>query len=175
MTRAAGDRQQEARVLWNLAIVYADLGHRDQAISKAQESIELLRKQGKPEASWYGAQLQRYRMDFGGLQGNGPGAFGATVIAGGPMGGTVMTATQPGIDTTSGPGLLRMAVTATKAMMKFVGSGLKTSTPDIQQSRITTCRACEHHTGLRCRVCGCFTNVKTRMAHEQCPIGKWPA
>jgi hypothetical protein len=67
-----------------------------------------------------------------------------------------------------------MAVSATKAMMKFIGSGMKTTTADLQKSRMATCLACEHHTGLRCRVCGCFTNVKTRMAHEQCPIGKWP-
>ena len=91
------------------------------------------------------------------------------------MGGSVMTATQTGTDPSSGPGLLRMAVSATKAMMKFIGSGLKTTAPDIQQNRMATCQACEHHTGLRCRICGCFTNVKTRMAHEQCPIGKWLA
>ncbi len=27
---------------------------------------------------------------------------------------------------------------------------------------------------LRCRLCGCFTNVKARLDHEECPIGKWP-
>ena len=75
-TRAMGDRQQETRLLWNQAIAYADLNQRDQAIARAQESIELLRKLGKPEASWYGAQLQRYRMDFAGLAGNGPGTYG---------------------------------------------------------------------------------------------------
>jgi len=175
MTRAVGDRQQETRVLWNQAIAYADLNQRDQAIARAQESIELLRKLGKPEASWYGAQLQRYRMDFAGMAGNGPGTMGGSVMTGGPMGGSVMTTTQTGTDPGNGPGLLRMAVSATKAMMRFIGSGLKTTAPAIQQSRMATCHACEHHTGLRCRICGCFTNVKTRMAHEQCPIGKWPA
>ena len=175
MTRAMGDRQQETRILWNQAITYADLNQRDQAIARAQESIDLFRKLGRPEASWYGAQLQRYRMDFAGLAGNGPGTSAATVMTGGPMGGSVMTAAQTGTDQGSGPGLLRMAVSATKAMMKFIGSGLRTTAPDIQQKRMATCQACEHHTGLRCRICGCFTNVKTRMAHEQCPIGKWPA
>jgi tetratricopeptide (TPR) repeat protein len=175
MTRAAGDRQQETRILWSQAIAYADLNQRDQAIAKAQESVDLLRKLGKPEASWYGAQLQRYRMDFAGLGGNGPGMLGGNVATGGPMGGSVMTASQTGADPNSGPGLLRMAVSATKAMMKFISTGLKTTTPDIHQNRMATCQACEHHTGLRCRICGCFTNVKTRMAHEQCPIGKWPA
>ena len=67
-----------------------------------------------------------------------------------------------------------MAVSATRAMMKYIGSGLKSTPAELQQKRIATCQACEHHTGIRCRICGCFTNVKTRMAHEQCPIGKWP-
>ena len=174
MTRSAGDRQQETRILWSQAIAHADINQRDQAIGKAEESIDLLRKMGKPEAAWYGAQLQRYRMDFAGLVGNGPGGFGSTVVTSGPMGGSVMTATPAVNDPASGPGLLRMAVSATKAMMRFIGSGLKTTAPDLQQKRLATCQACEHHTGLRCRICGCFTNVKTRMAHEQCPISKWP-
>ena len=73
MTRAAGDRQQETRLLWTQAIAYADMNQRDEAIACAEESVDLLRKLGKPEASWYGAQLQRYRMDFSGLGGYGPG------------------------------------------------------------------------------------------------------
>jgi hypothetical protein len=102
-------------------------------------------------------------MDFAGL---------ASQV--GPMGGSFTTASQPGNDPNSGPGLLRMAVSATKAMMKFISSGMKTTAADLQKRRMATCQSCEHHTGLRCRVCGCFTNVKTRMAHEQCPIGNWP-
>jgi tetratricopeptide (TPR) repeat protein len=174
MTRKLGDRQQETRLLWNQAIAHADMNQRDLAIAKAQESVDLHRKLGKPEAQWYGAQLQRYRMDFSGLGGAAPGISGAHVAIGGPLGGSVVTASQTGADQTTGPGLLRMAVSATKAMMKFIGSGVKATPAEIQQNRMAICRACEHHTGLRCRVCGCFTNVKTRMAHEQCPIGKWP-
>ena len=170
MTRAAGDKQQETRLLWTRAIAYADMNRRDEAIACAQESVDLLRKLGKPEATWYGAQLQRFRMDFSGLGGYGPGGAGVAVSAG----GSISTTTQPGADQSTGPGLLRMAVSATKAMMKYIGSGLKSTPAELQQKRIATCQACEHHTGIRCRICGCFTNVKTRMAHEQCPIGKWP-
>ena len=84
--------------------------------------------------------------------------------------------TRPGSAKESGgPGLLRMALSATKAMANFVGSGFKTTPPDVQQKRIQTCAVCEHHTGVRCRVCGCFTQAKSRMLHEDCPIGKWPA
>jgi tetratricopeptide (TPR) repeat protein len=159
MTRAAGDRQQETRLLWHMAIALADMNQRDQAIARAQESIDLLRHLGKPEASWYGAQLQRYRMDFATLGSSVPGVAGTGAA----------TADAP-----SGPGLLRMAVSATKAMMKFIASGLKSTPPAIQQKRMAICQSCAHHTGLRCRICGCFTNVKTRMAHERCPIGQWP-
>jgi hypothetical protein len=67
-----------------------------------------------------------------------------------------------------------MAMSATKAMAGFVGSGFKTTSPEVQQKRLQTCAVCEHHTGLRCKICGCFTNVKSRMLHEDCPIGKWP-
>ena len=174
MARAKGDRQQETRVLWNIAIAHADLNQREEATARAQESVDLLRQLGKPEASWYGAQLQRYRMDFTGLESGSPTSSGA-IMTGGPMGATVMTTAQPVSGPKTGAGLLRMAVTATKAMMKFVASGLKTTAPQLQLARISTCQSCAHHTGLRCRVCGCFTNVKTRMAHEQCPIGKWTA
>ena len=65
-------------------------------------------------------------------------------------------------------------MSATKAMATFVGSGMKTTPADLQQKRIQTCVACEHHTGMRCKVCGCFTHVKSKMMHEDCPIGKWP-
>jgi hypothetical protein len=74
----------------------------------------------------------------------------------------------------SGPGLLRMAMSATKAMATFVGSGMKTTPTEIQAKRSQTCASCEHHTGMRCKICGCFTHVKVKMAHEDCPIGKWP-
>jgi hypothetical protein len=76
---------------------------------------------------------------------------------------------------TSGPGLLRMAISATRAMAGFATSGFQTAPTDLQRKRLQTCKVCEHHTGVRCRICGCFTNVKSRLLHENCPIGKWPA
>ena len=163
MTRAMGDRQQETRVLWNQAIAFADLNQRDQAIARAEESIEVLAQAGQAR----GLVVSAPSSSGTGWTSRGCGqtARAARCIATG----------QPASDPNSGPGLLRMAVSATRAMMKFIGSGLKTSAPDVQQKRMATCQACTHHTGLRCRICGCFTNVKTRMAHEQCPIGKWPA
>ena len=84
-------------------------------------------------------------------------------------------AESPSTKATAGPGLLRMAMSATKAMAGFAGSGFKTAPAETQRQRLQTCAVCEHHTGVRCKICGCFTNVKSRMLHENCPIGKWPA
>ncbi len=70
--------------------------------------------------------------------------------------------------------MLRMAVTAAKAAAGFVGSGGQTVSVAVRQERLQVCRGCEYHTGLRCRVCGCFTTVKVRLPHEACPLGKWP-
>lgn len=75
----------------------------------------------------------------------------------------------------SGPRVLQMALTATKAMAKFVGSGFRTVTGDAYRARLAACATCEHHTGLRCRVCGCVTAAKARLAHEGCPTGRWPS
>jgi len=68
----------------------------------------------------------------------------------------------------------RMALSAAKAMGKFLGSGLKTVPRPLYQARLETCATCPHHTGVRCKLCGCFTTVKARLPHEKCPAGKWP-
>src|SRR5262249_31924583 len=73
-----------------------------------------------------------------------------------------------------GPGVMRMAFSAVKSMAKFVGSGMKTVPKAAYQRRLQTCTPCEHHTGVRCKLCGCFTSVKAWLPHEHCPIGKWP-
>ena len=117
------------------------------------------------------------------LAGAAGGVSGADGSSGDDSGGSnvaTVTASQFNQGTaaahkTDGPGLLRMAISATKAMAKFVGSGSKTTPNEIQRQRLATCAGCEHHTGLRCKICGCFTNPKSRMLHEDCPIGKWTA
>jgi tetratricopeptide (TPR) repeat protein len=183
LSRQLGDRHQEASLLWHQGIQHAELGERESAIAKAEEAIALYRSMGRPEAASYGAYLQKYRMNLfddssvaaaeGVAVDRSPGAYlggsiVASVMAGQPS--AVAGATKP----TSGPGLLRMAMSATKAMAGFVGSGFKTVPPETQRKRLQTCAACEHHTGVRCKICGCFTSVKSRLVHEDCPIGKWP-
>lgn len=184
LARRVGDQHQEANLLWLQAIQLAELDQRDAAIARGQESIALFTKLGKPQAGLYGAYLQKYRM---GLFDNWPGPA-ATGVAAGPeafLGGSLVAgvvnqgaaqeAAKANPKGTTGPGLLRMALSATKSVAQFAGSGFKTTPPDVQRLRLQTCNACEHHTGMRCKICGCFTGAKSRLAHESCPIGKWPA
>jgi tetratricopeptide (TPR) repeat protein len=179
VTRRVGDRHQEANLLWHQSIQFADLGRRDLAITKAEEAITLFKLLGKPQSSWYGAYLQKYRMGLADDGAMGAGASGVSAFSylGGATVANVMAQQSAGPGTAqarTGPGLLRMAMSATKAMANFVGSGFKTTPPEVQKQRLATCASCEHHTGLRCQICGCFTNVKSRLLHEDCPIGKWP-
>jgi hypothetical protein len=172
VARKVGDHQHEADLLWSLGILYADRGQRDLAITQAQAAIDVLRRWRKPQAAWFADHLEKYRVNAA-----------TTPLAGGSVktGGSVTTigwglpaAPPEGQEPGSGPGLLRMAMTAIKSMGKFVGSGMKTVSAEAQQSRIQVCASCPHHTGVRCRLCGCFTRVKAWLPHEDCPIGKWP-
>jgi tetratricopeptide (TPR) repeat protein len=185
LTRQVGDRQQEANLLWLQGIQHAELGDRESAISRAQEAVALFGKLGRPQAGWYGAYLQKYRMGLfdtwpdlsasgvTSTRSAGPEAYlGGSLVAGvvaGQSGGALQG------KSTTGPGLLRMALSATKSMAQFAGSGFKMSPTEIQRQRLQTCATCEHHTGMRCKICGCFTAAKSRILHESCPIGKWPS
>jgi tetratricopeptide (TPR) repeat protein len=186
ITREVGDRQQEANLLWLQGIQHAELGQRELATAKAQDAVSLFAKLGKPQAGWYGAYLQKYRMGLFDTWPNlesqgvaaGPaaetqaylgGSLVASVVAGQASGGAAPS------KATTGPGLLRMALSATRSMAQFAGSGFQMSPPEVQKKRLQTCAGCEHHTGLRCKICGCFTGAKSRILHESCPIGKWPA
>ena len=45
---------------------------------------------------------------------------------------------------------------------------------DIIAHRISTCNSCEHFTRLRrCKQCGCFMDVKTKLVIAKCPVDKW--
>jgi tetratricopeptide (TPR) repeat protein len=146
LARELGDGRHEADILWQLAIQHAELGLRDEAIADGRAAIERLRASENPKISVYSEQLVKYVFDG---------------VAG-------------GLDVQHrGPNLLRMAVSAAKAMMDFVGSGMKVVSRDMYLQRLDTCGGCTNHTGVRCKVCGCFTSVKARLPHEKCPVGKW--
>jgi tetratricopeptide (TPR) repeat protein len=181
LARALADIRHEAELLWYLAIQHAEIGRREQAIASAQAAVEVMEKARNPQAAWYAQHLRRFRAgDSGiGLSTNEEAGPDSSPIAFLTSSLTAsLWATPPagmqGPAPPAGPGLLRMAVSAAKSMAKFLGSGLKTVPAATLQRRLRTCAACHHHTGLRCRLCGCFTNAKARIAHEQCPIAKWP-
>jgi hypothetical protein len=175
LVKALGDRQHEANLLWFAALQHAELNQRDQAIAYAQEAVDLMTQLGKPQASWYAHHLAQYQAGNVGASLGGTDDFLTT--------SSFVTATDttalvgraaPPTSKVSSPGLLRMALTATEAMMKFLGTGLKTVPPETYRRRLEVCSTCEHHTGLRCRICGCFTDAKARLPYEDCPAGRWP-
>jgi len=49
------------------------------------------------------------------------------------------------------------------------------SPEEIQEWRFDICKSCEHffNPTNQCKKCGCFMNLKTKLAHAECPIGKW--
>lgn len=153
VARSVGDRAHEAALLWQAAAQHAELGRNADAVALAQSSIDLYRALGRPQARTLAEHLDRVR--------DGEAAAFAGIL--------VAPSSPP-----PGPGLLRMAFTAAQAMARFVGSGFQTTDPALRARRLQTCASCEHHTGLRCRACGCFTDAKARLPHEDCPLGKWP-
>ncbi len=166
--RASGDFRREARVLWIRAIAWAEMDRPDQALAKAEESVGLLRALGGPEASWFETQVRRYRSAAV-VRSDAASLLGGSIDASAAAMGRAPTA--PGAP--DGPGVLRMALSATRAMATFLGTGMRTTSADARQNRLAICRTCEHHAGLRCRACGCFTKAKAAMPHERCPIDRW--
>jgi tetratricopeptide (TPR) repeat protein len=177
LTRELGDRQQEAKLLWSECIQYADLGQPDRALVVGQAAVDVYQNMRSPKSTWFAEHLRRYRSgEISTLPGLAEAVRQGSQSAftyGGSINASSTTA-QVGLQPGGGPGILRMALSAGKAMAKFIGSGMKTAAPETAQERLHVCATCEHHTGLRCRICGCFTNAKARMLNEDCPIGKWP-
>jgi tetratricopeptide (TPR) repeat protein len=163
------DRKHEAELLWHIGIRQAESGQREQAMNYAKAAIHLLESVGNPEANVYREHLQKFEQGaaLAGLQ----GAVEST------SNGVIVTTSQTSAGSTTpdrvGPGYLRMATSAAKAFTRFLGSGLKTVTVETMEKRLKQCAACRHHTGMRCRICGCFTNLKARLPHEQCSLGLW--
>ena len=45
---------------------------------------------------------------------------------------------------------------------------------DVLQERWDACNGCEFLTEkYKCKKCGCFMKLKTRIAKMKCPVGKW--
>lgn len=45
----------------------------------------------------------------------------------------------------------------------------------MSEDRLNICRSCEHFEEItsRCKQCGCFMEIKTRIPFVECPVGKW--
>ena len=156
------DRPQMVNLLWRAAIEHAELGRRETALSRAEIAVDVLRRMGHPTAEWYAHHLANFRSK-------------STILAKYPSSfGSIDVAPHISGQTTDGPSVLRMAFTATKAMAAFVGSGFKATSTEAYRTRLSTCATCEHHTGVRCRICGCITAAKAKILHEKCPTGRWP-
>lgn len=43
------------------------------------------------------------------------------------------------------------------------------------KKRLEICLSCEHliKVTTQCKKCGCFMNLKTKLPHASCPVGKW--
>ena len=89
------------------------------AMAQGEESVKLLHRLNLPQAIQYAQHLENYRSSLGSPApaAQGGGIFDASVVTINP---------QPQASNTAGPGLLRMALTASQAAVAFASSGLKT-------------------------------------------------
>ena len=57
---------------------------------------------------------------------------------------------------------------------RMESSGFKVSQA-VQEERYNICLSCPkfYMPTRSCKVCGCFMQIKTWMANQECPIGKW--
>jgi hypothetical protein len=77
------------------------------------------------------------------------------------------------------PSAAKMLGTFSKSMASWAKKGFKVVTPKQFEERHKICHSCDQWdasamagTG-RCKVCGCSTQAKLRLATEKCPIDKW--
>jgi hypothetical protein len=79
------------------------------------------------------------------------------------------------------PSLITMAKNITKSTANFIKGGMKIVTDEQLQERLKICNNCDNFDAAafkgtgRCKLCGCSTMLKLKMATEKCPIDKWLA
>ncbi|MCA9248966.1 MAG: tetratricopeptide repeat protein [Planctomycetales bacterium] len=171
-----GDQRDEAENWWSIAICHDELGYREEALRAAQNCVEIYERLGSPQAQPFAEQLEAFRRgDVALTHGETDDASGPSGYAG-LLGGPIVSSFVTTAETPSAarPSPLRMAYTAARSMAKFVASGFKTVSHTAHDKRLAVCNECRHHTGVRCRLCGCFTAQKAWMPHEHCPASKWP-
>lgn len=87
------------------------------------------------------------------------------------------------IDKKNYPTLIQQAKNAISSGIDYIKSGFKNSDEEEKQRRMEICTG-NTEKGIpqcpsydkeqnRCRECGCFLNLKTRMESGSCPLGRW--
>jgi Tetratricopeptide repeat/Family of unknown function (DUF6171) len=182
LARRLSDRKHEGELLWFLAIEHAEMGHRGESMSRARAAVEIFQELKRPEAGALASDLRKYEREESASWPVPAGAPGPVLPADALGGGSFVVSAAASLPDaasagrqTRGPGLLRMALSAARSMSHYLASGMTAVPPDVHRRRLEVCAGCEQHTGLRCRVCGCFTNLKAWLPHESCPLGKWQA
>lgn len=68
-------------------------------------------------------------------------------------------------------------VSLAKEVGGFVAKGMPVLSEEQAQQRLSICGECEFFISAekRCGKCGCYMEVKAKMATTKCPIGKWSA
>jgi len=95
-----------------------------------------------------------------------PDPFGEHIAAAG--------AEPASVEPASRPGMWGMAASFGASMARYAAGGFRKVAPEIHAERVSVCAGCEQHDGTRCYACGCYTNLKAWMPHEDCPLGRWP-
>jgi hypothetical protein len=75
------------------------------------------------------------------------------------------------------PPAIVQAGNALGAAAAFIMDGFRTVDDTEQSRRLAICHACEHYDAdaHRCRACGCYADLKARVASSSCPHHKWEA
>ena len=170
-----GDGRSDSLIAWQAAICHEQLGRTDLSRAAAERAIQLARQFELPMADRYAESLARF------LHGDAP--LGAATdeqnsdptranwLLDEPVHMVLADASRG--KSPRPASVLQMAFTATRSMAKFAAAGFKSVHRDQRDARLDICHSCEHYTGIRCKICGCFIAAKTWLRHEACPLDKW--
>lgn len=59
------------------------------------------------------------------------------------------------------------------ASVKEITKDPKLAPKDLEKQRWKECKKCEHLKSRRCKICGCFLDVKIKFQATHCPRRKW--
>jgi hypothetical protein len=67
---------------------------------------------------------------------------------------------------------------AAAAAWRALGAAVKGEelvvSPIAEAGRMRACISCDRLESKRCKECGCFVALKTKLATENCPLNRWP-